>query len=414
MTATADAIWTEMAVRLEPKRDRYGRYLIEGKPYTRVTTFAETIDDRYNLERWKQRMTAVGIAARPDLYAQVASTPVADKSTLNKLCDQAVEAAKGSAGANLGTALHRFTERIDSGEPINVPAPWNADIDAYQQTMNAAGVEVQREFIERVVVIDQLELAGTFDRLVRLPGHPLPLIADLKTGATLDYSWGAIAIQLACYANASRLYDIASDSTDAMVDVDRERALVIHLPAGTANCVLYEVDIAAGWTAAQLCADVRAWRKRKNLASPLAAAPASALADPADLERFRTRVRAIIEFSEEAGATLARSWPKSVPTLREGGHTTAHLEALNTICTKVEAHFLIPDPFMTAARKAASRLRSEGFDVALVEQLRKAHTPEEFALIAGDLVEGRSCLQFTEDGAPVVAPFPTSESETKQ
>jgi len=54
-----------------------------------------------------------------------------------------------------------------------------------------------------------------------------------------------------------------------MPDVDPDRGLVMHVPVGTGACTLYQVDLAAGWTIAQLCADVRTTRSRQDLAKPL-------------------------------------------------------------------------------------------------------------------------------------------------
>ncbi|HZV48732.1 MAG TPA: hypothetical protein VFD49_03075 [Candidatus Dormibacteraeota bacterium] len=54
-----------------------------------------------------------------------------------------------------------------------------------------------------------------------------------------------------------------------MIAVDRSHALVLHLPAGEGRCTSYLVDIAAGWETAQLCAQTRAWRARRDLAKPL-------------------------------------------------------------------------------------------------------------------------------------------------
>jgi len=45
--------------------------------------------------------------------------------------------------------------------------------------------------------------------------------------------------------------------------------LVLHLPAGEGRCTPYLVDVAAGWEAAQLCAQARAWRARRDLARSL-------------------------------------------------------------------------------------------------------------------------------------------------
>jgi hypothetical protein len=61
-----------------------------------------------------------------------------------------------------------------------------------------------------------------------------------------------------------------------MPPVSLERALVIHLPAGQARCELHWLDIAAGWEAARLAATVRAWRARRDLTQPHAAAGAAA------------------------------------------------------------------------------------------------------------------------------------------
>jgi hypothetical protein len=255
-------------VRQEAKRDRFGRYLItppdggKRQAYTRATTIAETLDDRYNLEAWKVRMTALGIVSRPDLYAAIASTPTDDKGALNRLCDQAREAAAGSAGANLGTALHRFTERINRGEQLTVPPPWDADIAAYLETLTVHELDIDARFLERIVVLHEYKIAGTFDLL--LNGH----IADLKTGQTLDYSWPAIAMQLAIYAHADNLYNPDDDTQEPMPPVNQETAYVIHLPAGKAECSIHEVDLVAGWEAVQRALWVRDWRKRRNLTQP--------------------------------------------------------------------------------------------------------------------------------------------------
>jgi hypothetical protein len=45
-------------------------------------------------------------------------------------------------------------------------------------------------------------------------------------------------------------------------------ALVFHLPVAAAQCMVYDVDVAAGWGLAQLCQDVRLARRRKDLAVP--------------------------------------------------------------------------------------------------------------------------------------------------
>lgn len=337
----------EQLLRPEPRRNRWGQYMLptepDGKdrPYTRVTTFASSIDDRWNLEQWKQRMVAAGLVARQDLLAQAAAH-IGDKQKLNRICDEAVEAAKGSAGANLGTALHTFTEQVDLGLEPTIPSPWDLDIAAYQRTLAEKGIRVSTQFIERIVVHHGFGIAGTFDRLVHVDGWPLPVIADLKTG-NLDHAsaFGAIAVQLAAYANADELYDPATDQLTPMPPVDRTRALVIHLPAGKATCTLHVVDIVAGWKAAQLCADVRDWRKRKNLAAPFGE-NRRAMTDAERIEWLTGRVAVMKDKYPAAFEELAASWPAGVPTFRQGGHTTADVEALTLHVSTVEAKHGLP------------------------------------------------------------------------
>ena len=259
------------------------------KTYTRATTVAGTLADRFGLEQWSQRNVALGIAARPDLYAQAASCTPEDKQELNRIVKQAQEAAKASSGANLGTALHRFTQRIDLGEEVSVPVQWQPDVEAYMFAIETHGIEVMPEWVERVVVAPHIDVAGTLDRLVRLPGRKLPMIADLKTGQdVVKYSMGDIAVQLAIYAGATHALKGSADDIkrdqwgrymlpdpytssgayDPMPEVDREQALVIHLPVGQARCDLHLVDIASGRVAVSKALWVRQWRARKDLSVP--------------------------------------------------------------------------------------------------------------------------------------------------
>lgn len=253
--------------------DRWGRYKIPhpvtGKPaaWTRATTYAKSIADTFALTKWQMRMAVKGLASRADLYALAASTPVDDRDRLDKIAEDAKEAAAASAGANSGTALHAFTEQLDRGEQPKVPAPWDADVRAYQATLAGHGVGVGREYIECKTVIPALGVAGTFDRINTYRGGLI--IGDLKTGKNLEYGWLEIAIQLALYSRGTHIWDPRTRTFRPMPAVDQNIALVYHLPAGQARCDIYEVDIAAGWEAAQLCGEVREWRKRKGLARQL-------------------------------------------------------------------------------------------------------------------------------------------------
>lgn len=395
LDATNDLLNATPASKPEPVVQN-GKYVIPrgGEKFTRCTTFASSLDDRYSLERWQQRMVGTGLVQRPDLYALWAAN-VDDRDELNELCEQAIEAAKASAGANLGTALHAFAEQIDRGETPVIPSPWDQDIAAYTACLEANGVRVDPALMEGVVVCRPLAVAGRFDRIVTIDGFPKPFIADLKTGS-IGYAMNTIAIQLAIYANADELYDPDTDVLTPMPDVDLEQAVVIHLPAGTATCTLHMVDIKAGWEAAQLCNRVRSWRTTKNLSQSFESTTAERA------KWLANRVATLKDRYPEALAELAARWPEGVPTFKQGGHTEDHLLAISLVLSDVEARHSVefgdPDParrrppaqIVEALLERAAALPSDLRD--LVEQRgRQASIPHlrsrQFAVAHVQLLE---------------------------
>lgn len=265
------------------RRDRYGRYLLpdpetgKERSWTRVTTIANTLKERRALEQWDQRNIVYGMGQRPSLYARAAASTLSDRKGLQEIANRAREAADSQAGADVGTAIHTFTERIDRGEAIEIPEPYSHDVDAYCQAMELAGMVTCLGWIERVVIIPELKAAGTVDRLVN-GMWPLPRIGDIKTATDKIYDTGGpvntvlaygmvdIPLQLALYAHASHWWDGEHQQWIEMPVVDQERAMIMHVPVGLGECRIYEVDIAAGWEAVQLAVGVRDWRKRKDLA----------------------------------------------------------------------------------------------------------------------------------------------------
>lgn len=258
------------------KRDRYGRYLLPHpetrieQGWTRVTTLAKSASDTFNLDRWGLRMAMKGLMQRPDLQALVSSTPFEDKDALNLLGEQAKEAGGSKVRANLGTALHKFSENADRDPSIvdGIGEAWKGDIVAYREALAAHGFEIIPEYIERICITPEVESAGTFDRILRLPNGEL-VIGDLKTGEDLQYGWLEIAIQLAVYANAVGLWNKETETWEPMPPVSKNKAVVMHLPVGKNTCTLYWVNIKAGWQGAQLCKVVREWRRTRNVHKPI-------------------------------------------------------------------------------------------------------------------------------------------------
>jgi hypothetical protein len=252
-------------MRQEIDRDRYGRPLVVpnkgGKPvaYTRATTIANSLDDAAALTAWKMRMAAIGLTVRKDLLLAI-NAAQDDKMAINKYIEDAMEVAGASKAATIGTALHSYAERLDLGQDIGlVPDEWAGDILAYEKTTK----QLNKIFIEQFCVLDKYKIAGTPDRIVEYKGERF--IADIKTGR-IDHP-NNIAIQLAIYAHGSP-YDIATGRRGTWGEINKKKAIIIHLPAGTGLCKLVWLDIAEGYKGLQFAMKVRQWRDKKGLATP--------------------------------------------------------------------------------------------------------------------------------------------------
>lgn len=283
-------------------RDRWGRPLIIPPgggtpiPYTRCTTYVSVLDDKEHLMKWKARMTAIGMAARDDLILRVRSANPDDKTTIGRAAEEAAEHAGASRRADIGTSLHALTERLDRGETLPPLGGWQADIDAYQHALTTHGLTPVE--IETFVVNDDLHVGGTFDRIYTIGGQKY--IGDLKTGSSVDWGAGTYAMQLAVYANSVR-YNVETGQRSAL-DVNRDLAVLVHLPAGEHTVTVYWINIARGWHSVQrLAGPVREWRKlkAKDWLTPM---PSLAPVQPAS--GSHTSVPASIEAEINQAATL--------------------------------------------------------------------------------------------------------------
>ena len=326
----------EFTIHQEAPKDRWGRYKItdpvsgKDRGYTRVTTIAKTMDDQGSLADWKTRMAITGLVKRPDLLAQ-ASTSLDDRNRLNRLAEDAIEAAGAYGRANLGTALHAITEQLDLGLTPNILPQLQADIDAYLNAVAGADIIMHKEYIEVLLINDEHEYAGTADRIVTLPDGRM-VIFDLKTGTDLSYSYGNIAVQLAAYANAEWVYDWRTGERTPMPTIDKTEGIICHLPAGEARCEFYTVDLTAGYEALKMSMQVRDWRKRKGLFSPYTTVPN---VGTRDIIARRNWVKQRIQTLTKQGQTmLITAWPDNTPKLQDCNHT--QLDTLIAVLTQIE------------------------------------------------------------------------------
>lgn len=339
-----------------PRRDRFGRYQIPDpetgkvRAWTRATTIAKTLDDPTNLTRWAKRMTAIGVALRPSIAAGVAAN-IDNKQELDRLVEQALEAAGGNERRELGTALHTLTEQVDRGDIAagDVPDPWRADIAAYHAALADKSLTVDPRWVEVVVLNRPLEVAGTFDRL--LVDHEGQLVvADLKTGGYIG--WLSFAVQFSIYATATHTYNPATDEITPMPKVRDDHALLVHLPAGEHRCRIEPLSVPVGYDAALMALEVRRTRaldREPHVKAATWQPPVLEVAKPAHApgrttqQKRESLVRRIAWCRENdlpALERIAAHWPPGVPTLRESiGHTDAELDLICAVLDNQETPF---------------------------------------------------------------------------
>jgi len=274
-----------VAFRPDPPRSGNGQYLIQVDPsrkalgYQRATTVVKPLDDTYNLTKWMKRNVAKGLVMKPSLLSMVSAhleDNKANKTILDGVCNDAEEAAGSTTRRDLGIALHALAQQFDAGVmPQFMSVQDTADLGAYAQWRVDNGIKVLSS--ELVVVHDDIQVAGTFDRIYEIDGKRY--IGDLKTGTSVELGLGTYAAQMALYARGT-LYSYPEGCTCSkfqkptdtcavvhertpMVGVETDRALIVHLPAGEARCEGYWVDLDIGWAGVQLALGVKAYRKAK-------------------------------------------------------------------------------------------------------------------------------------------------------
>jgi hypothetical protein len=246
--------------------------------FTRVSTIAKTLEDTYHLEQWKLRSTAKGIAMRPDLAMLAGATPLSDKwKFANDIVKPAMDTAGATEGANHGTAFHSLTELVDRGQPT--PQGTHPDnvkrLALYRQRLDEHGLQVIPDWMERIVLNREYRIVGRTDRALLVDDmsrldYPATqagrVIGDLKTQKSMDFGCMSIAMQLAIYAHADLVW-VGSDEDghweEPDIELNRDVAVVMHVPSDQIAADIHVIDIARGWELVQMAMDVRAARKEK-------------------------------------------------------------------------------------------------------------------------------------------------------
>ncbi len=285
------------AVR-EIEYDRWGRYANlppvpsadHHGPLTRVTTLAKTLEDSYHLDQWRLRQTVIGLKLRPTLLDVIGGRDVAKfhaametgaplpkvlKDLVQGVASTAMEEAGSYDGADKGTAFHDLAERLDAGHPLDMNKIMNEVTDDQLKMLTAYSGALQKhklravpEYMERVICVPELGVAGRLDRIYEdsYYGPPVLRIGDLKSQKTLDFGHMALSIQLACYSHAKWILNHETWQWEPMPELDVSKGVIAWVPAiEPGRAEVHDVDLDFGWQLAKAALKVRGWRKQKGI-----------------------------------------------------------------------------------------------------------------------------------------------------
>lgn len=330
--------------------------------YARTSSLGDTLDEKSGLANWKTTKAMEGLAHDDALIARVkAATPYEEnRSEWPRLREDAINAGRGSWKADIGTAVHKMSERWEADETYDPGAPYTAPLEAYSVGLAELGLVSQ--MMEVQIVNDDLRIAGTVDRVYELtkpliapddtvlrPGELV--IGDLKTGSSLEYSIPGYAVQLAGYASG-QLYDVVTNTRQPTPQINQRWAIIVHISVEEATCEFLWVDLEVGHFGARLANEVKEWRRNwrrkdgyKSTLLPVAVGDDVPAEEPTDdLEAWRNhhRIRLdAIRANAEAKEWMLIRWPEDLlpPKKLE---TLEQSAALDDFLARVEAEFGLP------------------------------------------------------------------------
>lgn len=242
--------------RVVAQYDGWGRYKLPspttGRPtgFTRATTIADTLDDKFNLSRYKRRETAKHLLAVWEdaedgegltgdrmacVQAMVEAMDAEDKGAMDRALDRLDDLSGGRDAAELGTAVHAWLEAVDLSlvRPVDVPTTFQPYVTAYLDVLRRHGLVAEPQYVERIVLNDrgQETICGTLDRVYRIVATGELVLGDVKTSKTLEYGWLTYAVQLAIYGTATYMLDTAGKRWDSMPEIDPDYAIIVHVPS---------------------------------------------------------------------------------------------------------------------------------------------------------------------------------------
>ena len=258
--------------------------------FTRASRFAQTLADRYILEKWLSAMAVIGLTFNKGLHARshalgrpLESMELREQGwwmPWHKIAEKCIDYADAHTGAHLGTAFHDYAYNLDHGISTldDVLDEWRPHAEAYLRIHQEMGMVTVPEYLERLVVNLKIgnknlipndpyykgkgyNLCGRIDALRRLSDGSL-IVDDTKTGKQAPKGSDEIAMQLAIYANSEWIWNSVTETYEPMPkEVRKDIATITWVPINDpANAQIIPIDIKWGWEAVKHAAWVREYR----------------------------------------------------------------------------------------------------------------------------------------------------------
>jgi hypothetical protein len=337
--------------------------------YRRPSGYAKNLDDENALVDWRIWKAMQGVAHSRALAAEVNSTREDDRPAKKVLREKAMDKGAANESADMGTALHAMTVRVEDGDDdFEIPDQYADDLLEFVSTLGAYGLV--SSYSEIHMVNDPFRAAGTADRIFTtryrlIPPDGVPIepgelvLGDIKTGKSLDFSAPGFCVQTAIYATGV-FYDIVTERRMPTPAINNRWTILIHLPVGKASCTLHWCSIEVGLHGAWLAHEVKEWQRLwKNgthdtpkVEQPLLIeqvieaelGPTTVVVDEATTPRMMSYCRARIgqiRDNASARAALLRLWPTDLPKPADIS-TSSEVARLLALLDAVEAQFSLP------------------------------------------------------------------------
>jgi hypothetical protein len=299
-------------IKIGPERDRYDRPKLiprggteeDRRPYTRMSSLADVLENHSAFSKWEKRAMAKGIADHLDLARLIAAesyTPgfTRDKDHLkanqaagariDKVIERAMDRALLDEKADYGTAIHSRTEPGNTG--VDLDDRQREEVESFGEMLTETGIKLLAT--EMFVANDLINAAGTFDHLAYVPRYGI-CCTDKKTSSKPSSTYD---VQLGGYIHGD-IYDCEDDSRMTLEEyveslgwdpglINRADGFLFYIKNGKTQ--VRHLNLHQGWEDAQLAAQIHGGHRKKGVAKDLTKQLAEGVVmDRADLMTYIT------------------------------------------------------------------------------------------------------------------------------